>query len=190
MEELRFCPYCGGRLVERLLKTEDRPRLVCDNCEQVLYQNPRIVAAALPINGKGVVLLRRGIEPRRGAWTFPSGYMELGESLEEAAIRETKEETNLDIELTALLDIYSRREAGVVVVVFLARVLGGQPSTSRESLEVAEFAPDQVPWDELAFPSTFWALEAWASRALNGNGSHVVEKDAVLDLPELNPPAQ
>lgn len=190
MEELKFCPQCGGCLVERLLETEDRPRLVCDACTRVFYQNPRIIAAALPINENGVVLLRRGIEPRIGAWTFPAGYMELGESVEEAAIREAKEETNLDIELTSLLDIYSRREAGVVIIVFLARVLGGQPSTSRESLEIAEFPPDQVPWDELAFPSVIWALEAWVARSRNGNGSGTRKHDVLMDLSRFNPSGQ
>ena len=186
MEELRFCPNCGGRLTERLLDTEDRSRLVCDACSRVFYQNPRIIAASLPINENGVVLLRRGIEPRIGAWTFPAGYMELNESVEEAAIREAKEETNLDVELTELLDIYSRREAGVVIIVYLARVLGGQPATCREALEIAEFTPDHIPRDELAFPSTIWALEAWVSRTRKGNGSRAAEHDLLVHLPRFH----
>jgi ADP-ribose pyrophosphatase YjhB (NUDIX family) len=162
---LRFCPVCGGRLAEKQLDTEDRPRLVCDDCGYILYRNPKLVVGALPLKDGRVILLRRGLEPRRGAWTFPSGYVELGESLEEAAVRETKEETNLEVEITSLLNIYSRTQVGVVVVIYLARIVGGQPRPGPEALEIAAFGPSEIPWAELAFPSTEWALSEWARGA-------------------------
>ena len=112
-------------------------------------------------NGK-VVLARRAIEPARGYWTFPSGYVELGESAREAAIRETWEEVGLHVRIKSLLGVYSYADAGVVTVVYLARVLKGPcQSLGSESLEVRFFSPQDVPWDRLAFRSTRDALESW-----------------------------
>jgi len=162
--EMKFCPKCGQNLSRRYLETEERERLVCDSCQFILYQNPKLVAGVLPIKSGSVVLLRRGIQPRMGAWTFPSGFMELNETAEEAAVRETKEETNLEVANLALLNVYSRVSAGVVVVVYTADVLGGIPSLGRETLEIAEFSPVQIPWSELAFDTTKWALEEWHKR--------------------------
>ncbi|MBI4498219.1 MAG: NUDIX hydrolase [Chloroflexi bacterium] len=162
--ELTYCPRCGHRLAETLLETEDRPRLVCTSCAYVFYQNPRIVAGAIPIQDGRVVLLRRGIEPRHGYWTFPSGFMELGETAEQAAVREAKEETNLEVAILSLLSVYTRIEAGTVAVVYLARVVGGAPQINKEALEIATFLPQEIPWDDLAFESTRWALRDWVRR--------------------------
>ncbi|HLB12741.1 MAG TPA: NUDIX hydrolase [Dehalococcoidia bacterium] len=165
---MKYCPSCGGFLSERELPTEDRPRLVCSDCGYVLYQNPKLVAGAIALKDARVYLLRRGIEPRRGSWTFPAGYVELGETTEGAAVRETLEETGLRIEDLSLLNVYSRPEAGVVVVVYTARVVGGKPFLGPEALEIQAFNPADIPWDDLAFPSTQWALAEWVKRASPG----------------------
>ena len=162
--EMRFCPKCGDNLSRRRLESEDRDRLVCNTCRFILYENPKVVAGVLPIKSGSVVLLRRGIQPRIGTWTFPSGFMELNESIEDAAVRETKEETNLEVANLTLLNVYSRVTAGLVVVVYMADVLGGAPSLGRETLEIAEFSPSQIPWSDLAFDTTRWALEEWHKR--------------------------
>ena len=162
--EMKFCPKCGQDLARRNLDGEERERLVCEACQFILYLNPKIVAGVLPIKSGNVFLLRRGIQPRLGAWTFPSGFMELNETAEEAAVRETKEETNLEVANLALLNVYSRAAAGIVVVVYTADVLGGVPALGRETLEIAEFSPSQIPWAELAFDTTKWALEEWHRR--------------------------
>lgn len=162
--ELKYCPRCGQTLAETLLETEDRPRLVCVSCLYVFYQNPRIVAGAIPVQGGRVVMLRRGIEPRYGHWTFPAGFMELGETAEEAAVREAKEETNLDVTILSLLGVYTRVEAGTVAVVYLAQVVGGEPQLNKEALEITAFHPLEIPWPDLAFESTRWALTDWVRR--------------------------
>ncbi len=158
---MKYCPHCGGSLSEEELPTEDRPRLVCASCGYILYSNPKIVAGTIPLKDSKVVLLRRGLEPRRGTWTFPGGYMEMGETTEEAAIRETREETGLDVQVMSLLNVYSRPQVGVVVIVYLARVVGGELLLGHETQEIKAFHAGEIPWDDLSFPTTRWALADW-----------------------------
>lgn len=166
-----YCSECGGKLYEKSLSNDNRPRLVCENCGQVLYVNPKVVTAAIPEHEGKVVLLRRGIEPRKGYWTYPSGYLEMGETVEEGAVRETKEETNFDARITRLLGLYSRPEVGVVVAVFLATVVGGEPEIGEETSEIRLFGPEEIPWKDLAFLSTEWALRDWVLSNANSESS-------------------
>lgn len=164
-----FCAACGRRLVERFVAEEARERLVCGACGEIRYVNPLLVAGTIPVAGGRVWLLRRAIEPRYGAWTFPAGYMELGETVEEAAIRETSEELGVAVSLGPLLNVYSRRATTSVLMVFLAETLG-EPRGGKETLEFATFHPDSIPWDDLAFWNTEAALRDWVSR-LEGESS-------------------
>lgn len=147
--------------MERELSFEDRPRLACERCGYIFYQNPKVVAGTIPQKDDKIYLLRRGLEPRRGTWTFPAGYMELGESVEEAACRETVEETGLDVEVISLMNVYSRPEVGIVVIVYRGRVIAGEPLLGPEALEISAFSPEHIPWEDLSFPSTTWALADW-----------------------------
>jgi ADP-ribose pyrophosphatase YjhB (NUDIX family) len=158
-----YCLQCGHALVEKLLPTEDRPRLVCEQCGYIQYFNPKVVSGTLPIWDGQVWLLRRAIEPRLGYWTHPAGFQEVGESTEEGAIRETWEEITWPVRLTGLLGVYSHPSTPVVNVVYLAAPVDPtlRPRISKESLEVAAFTPATLPWDDLAFPSTAAALRDW-----------------------------
>jgi ADP-ribose pyrophosphatase YjhB (NUDIX family) len=162
---VKYCEECGAELQMAQLATEDRPRLVCVQCGHIAYVNPRIVTGTLPVVGGKVWLLRRGIEPRLGYWTYPAGYQEIDETTEEGAIRETIEETGLDVAITRLFGVYSRAGSHVVNVVYLARLErdGDLPVLTPEALEVGCFAPEKIPWDELAFPSTTEVLENWVA---------------------------
>jgi ADP-ribose pyrophosphatase YjhB (NUDIX family) len=160
----RFCPNCGGHLSERLLETEDRPRLVCDRCGRIFYINPRAVAGIIIERGGRLLLLRRAIEPRRGTWTFPAGYMEIDETAEEAATREAEEEIGLKVKTGPLVGVYSRpapESPGVLVVVFQGQRPRGRVRIGHEVLETRWFALDAIPWNELSFPTTHWALRDW-----------------------------
>ncbi len=159
-----FCHQCGGRLEEKLLAGEERPRLVCRDCQFVHYVNPKVVVGAIPERRGRVLLLRRAIEPRYGTWTFPSGYMEVDESVEEAALRETEEEVGLALILGPLLGVYSRPGPGIVALVFSARAPNGRPRRGHEALELAWFGAESIPWDDLAFETTRWALREWVAR--------------------------
>ena len=123
-----------------------------------MYFNPKLVAGAIPVDDAGrVILLRRGFNPGHGLWTFPGGFVDLGESVQDAASRETDEELGIAIELGRLVGVYSRAEEQVVLIVYLARALG-RPQTTPEAIEVRSFAEAEIPWDELAFWSTRQAL--------------------------------
>lgn len=158
-----FCAACGGRLELRFVAEEDRERLVCGACGEIRYVNPLLVAGTIPVIEGRVWLLRRAIDPRYGAWTFPAGYMELGETVEEAAIRETSEELGAEVRLGPLLNVYSRPATTSVLMVFLAETLS-DPRGGKETLEFAAFHPDSIPWDDLAFWNTEAALRDWVRR--------------------------
>ena len=119
----------------------------------------------LPITDDGeVVLLRRGIEPGRGLWAQPGGFLEVDETVDQAAVRETWEETRLIVEPGDIIGLYTRLEAAVVTIVFESRIVGGEAQTTPEALEIGTFAPDAIPWSGLAFRTTTWALRDWLDR--------------------------
>jgi ADP-ribose pyrophosphatase YjhB (NUDIX family) len=153
LAEARFCPRCG-----QLADIAFPRSIACPHCGYTAYFNPKPVAGVIPVDDEErVILLRRGFDPGQGRWTFPGGFVDLGESVEDAAHRETSEELGISIELGSLVGVYSRAAERVVLIVFLARVLGC-PHTTPEATEVRSFAEAEVPWDELAFWSTSQAL--------------------------------
>lgn len=161
-----FCASCGGRLAVQPPRPGDRPRPVCTVCGHVVYLDPKVAVGAIVAHDGGLVLLKRGIEPGYGKWVFPGGFVDRGETLEEAAARETLEEVGLEVVTDGLLGAYSYREFPVVVVVFAARVTGGRLAAGDETLEAKTFAVDRLPWDELAFPSTKQALAAYVKHRI------------------------
>lgn len=161
---VRFCSRCGARLTFGPLEGEERERLACPDCGFVFYVNPRLVVTTLPITERGeVMLIRRGIPPGYDHWAQPGGFLEIDETVREAAIRETLEETGLQVEPGALVGLYSRVPAAVVVVAFEARIVGGAPLVTPESLETRPFAPDRIPWPEIAFETSVRALRDWVA---------------------------
>ena len=162
---LNFCSRCGGPLNFGFVDGENRERLACSNCGFVAYVNPRLVVSTIPVTDDGrVVLLRRGIEPGKGWWAQPGGFLEVDETVTEAAIRETFEETGLVVKPGEIIGLYTRLEAAVVVLAFEAQVLSGEFRTNPEALEIEAFAPEDIPWPKIAFSTTLWALRDWVSR--------------------------
>lgn len=162
---LNYCSRCGSALRLGLLAHEDRERLACDACGFIAYVNPRLVVTTLPITDHGeVMLLRRGVEPGRGLWAQPGGFMEVDETVHEGAVRETFEETGLIVEPGHILGLYTRPEAAIVVIAFEARIVGGEPRQTPEALEIHRFTPEAIPWPEIAFRTTEWALRDWVRR--------------------------
>ena len=156
--EYRFCPRCGGGLDRRVVKSNEPKRLVCRVCSFIFYQDPKVVAGTIFTLEGGIVLLKRGVEPALGKWVFPSGYVDRGETVQDAAIRETKEESHLDVKLGPLLNVYSYSRAPNVIIVYTAEVTGGKLAAADESLEARIFSSDEIPWQDLAFDSTKDAL--------------------------------
>jgi ADP-ribose pyrophosphatase YjhB (NUDIX family) len=159
---LQFCNRCGTELRFGAIDGEDRDRSNCPSCGHIAYVNPRLVVTALPVTEDGrLVLIRRGIEPGLGAWAQPGGFLEVDETVGEAAVRETFEETGLLIQPGAIVGLYTRLEAAVVVLVFEARIIGGTAAPTVEALEIRSFEAATIPWAGLAFKTTHWALVDW-----------------------------
>ena len=154
----RFCPRCGAPLESRTLKAGEPPRLVCQACAFVFFLDPKVATGVVfPYQG-GILLVQRAIEPQYGKWVFPGGYVDRGETLEAAALREVREEAGLAVRLTRLLGAYSFPGNPVILVAYAGEVTGGTVKTDDESLSARTFPPDGIPWGELAFPSTVRVL--------------------------------
>ena len=149
------------RFQRRIPEGEDRERLICGDCGFIAYENPKVVVGSVVVEEGKVLLCRRAIEPRRGYWTLPAGYMELGETVEEGAAREAWEEARAKLALEGILGVYSIARIGQVQVIFRARLAEPGFAPGPESLEVRLFEWGEIPWDEIAFPSVHWALKAW-----------------------------
>lgn len=159
---LNYCSRCGKSLEFGAVEGEDRHRLACRSCGYISYVNPRLVVTTIPVTETGeVVLLRRGIEPGRGWWAQPGGFLEVDETVTEGAVRETLEETGLIVEPGEIVGLYSRLEAAVVVLAIESRIVGGEVRLNPEALEIDAFAPDAIPWPGIAFNTTHWALHDW-----------------------------
>jgi 8-oxo-dGTP diphosphatase len=157
--EYRFCPRCGTRFEERVVKEGDPERLVCPACSFVFYLGPKLVAGLIFEMSGGIVLVQRAIEPGFGKWTFPGGFVERGEVAEAAAERETLEETGVEVEVTGIVGLYTYEGQIPAIAVFSGMPLGGEPTPLDETLAVESFPPDGLPWREMAFPSTEHALK-------------------------------
>ena len=155
---VKYCPLCGAPLVKRYIEEEQQARKVCTECGFIFYLNPKVVAGTIPRQGDEIWLLRRNIEPGLGRWTFPGGYVDLGESVPEAAVREAFEETKLNVRIDSLLNVYSYAHVGIVLVVYYSTVIDGEAALTPESREVRTFSIEDIPWNELAFTSTRDAL--------------------------------
>ncbi len=147
-----------GSFTRRTPAGDNRERLVCDECEYVVYENPKIVVGTVCTWDQRILLCRRAIEPRKGYWTIPAGFMELNESSEEGACRESWEEARARLEIDCLLAVYSIPRISQVQIIYRARLVDDQVGPGPESLEVRLFPWDEIPWDELAFPSVHWSL--------------------------------
>lgn len=165
---MKFCSACGARVVLRVPPGDNRPRRVCDRCGVVHYVNPNMVVGTLP-EWEGLVLLcRRAIEPRRGYWTLPAGFLEQGETMEEGACREAREEANANLAVEALYTLFSIPHIDQVHAFFRARLLDRDFHPGEESLDVRLFRGNDIPWGDLAFPVVHKTLELWLDERERG----------------------
>lgn len=168
---MNFCSHCGQPVTLKTPNGDHRLRFVCCNCGRIHYQNPLVVVGCVIEHEGGILLCRRAIEPRSGFWTVPAGFMELGETLGEAALRETWEEARARIDLGTLLAIVDVVHAGQVHVFFRGCLRGNEFAAGEETLETRLFAPATIPWGDIAFPSVTVALERYLADPQLGAGS-------------------
>jgi ADP-ribose pyrophosphatase YjhB (NUDIX family) len=148
----------GRKFERRIPEGDTSERDVCKRCGHVCYVNPKIVVGSVVIHADHILLCRRAIEPQRGLWTLPAGYLELHESPEDGARREAREEACADIAIERLLAVYSLPHISQVQLIYRARLADPVFAAGTESLETKLFAWADIPWSELAFPSVHWAL--------------------------------
>ena len=169
---MNFCSQCGARLSVRIPPGDHLPRYVCDTCGAIHYQNPRLIVGCVPEHDGRILLCRRAIEPRRGFWTVPAGFMENGETLQQAAARESREEALVEVEIGSMLSIVHVLHAHQVHVFFRAAMSKDEHGAGPESLETALVHPEDIPWTDLAFPSTEFSLRRYLEDRAAGRELH------------------
>lgn len=156
----------GGPRIRAIPAGDNRARLTCPECGFIAYENPKVVVGSVAAHSGRVLLCRRAIMPRAGFWTLPAGFLEMGETAEQGALREAMEEARASLALEGILGVYSIARIGQIQVIFRARLLDPAAiGPTEESREVALFAWDEIPWRDLAFPSVHWALGHWRESA-------------------------
>lgn len=148
---MKYCSECAAPVSVRVPEGDNRPRYVCDSCRTIHYQNPNIVAGCIAQWNDQVLLCRRAIEPRYGLWTLPAGFMEMGETTQQAALRETGEEARARVELDSLYAVFNLPHIDQVYMLFRGRLMDLDFEAGDETLEVALFGRESVPWERLAF---------------------------------------
>lgn len=177
----KHCPNCGAAVTYQVPADDNRERAVCPACHSIHYQNPLNVVGTLPVweaDGR-VLLCRRAIEPRHGLWTLPAGFMELGETTAEGALRETHEEAGADVEMGPLYAVLNVVRVGQVHLFYRARLRSPDFHPGPESLEARLFAEHEVPWDDIAFRTTRETLERFFLDRREGRGYPLFTQDLV-----------
>ena len=165
---MKYCSACGSAVEISIPTGDNRPRHICVECETIHYQNPKIVAGCLPVRDNSVLLCKRAIDPQYGLWTLPAGFMENGETLEEAAMRESVEEANASLESLRLYTVISLPHINQVYMMFLADLTDTDYSAGEESLDVALFEEKDIPWDQIAFKTITYTLQSYFSDRKSG----------------------
>lgn len=166
---MKFCNQCGAEVTGKIPKGDNRLRYVCISCQEIHYQNPKIVAGCIPEYEGKVLLCKRAIEPRYGYWTLPAGFMELEETSPEAALRETLEEANARVGISELYTVFNLPYVSQVYMMYRSQLLDLDFSAGEESLEVRLFSEDKIPWDDIAFTTIKHTLNFYFQDQRNRN---------------------
>lgn len=157
--KLNFCSNCGHKVVLKTIENDPLQRYYCESCETIHYTNPNIIAGVLPIWENKVLLCKRAIEPRKGYWNIPAGYLENNELAEEGANRECWEEAEGKVDIKGVLAVYSLPHANQVYIHFYGELIDGKFGCGFESTECRLFSEDEIPWEDMAFTSSVFALK-------------------------------
>ena len=183
---MRYCSECGKGLERRIPPGDTLERYICPACHCIHYRNPKIIVGSLPVWQENKVLLcRRAIEPRKGFWTLPSGFMEEEESTQEGAARETQEEANANILIEYLHTLYNIPKISQVYLIFRAELVDTNFSCGPESLEVELFSQEEIPWEEIAFSAIHYCLKHFFADLAEQKKSNFLQKTYCGTYPNL-----
>ena len=149
---MKYCSQCGSSLIQTIPEGDNMSRHVCEHCNMIHYQNPKIIAGTIPEWDNKILLCKRAIEPRHGLWTLPAGFMENSETTIQGALRESMEEANAELTRMTLFCVFSIPHISQVYMMYRGELINGQASPGSESLELDLFSEENIPWDEIAFP--------------------------------------
>ena len=164
---MKFCSDCGSSVSHRIPQGDNRPRFICDQCDAIHYQNPRIITGCLVEHQDKILLCRRAISPRKGFWTLPAGFMENGETIEESALRETWEEAEAKVINPELYTVFNLPYINQVYIFYRGMLMDGQFGAGIETLESQLFYEEDIPWDLLAFPTIHTVLKFYYNDCKN-----------------------
>lgn len=166
---MKFCSECGEAVHRAIPEGDDRQRYVCTGCHTIHYQNPKVIVGVLPVFGDRILMCRRAIEPRRGFWTIPAGFMENGETTLQGAARETWEEARARVIEPTLYRLFDLPHINQVYLFYRAEVVEGRFGVGPESVESALFEEREIPWEEIAFPVVRVTLQEYLSDRVDGH---------------------
>ncbi len=178
---IRYCSLCGSsRITFKIPEGETVKRFVCENCGKIHYINPRLIVGCLPVYEEKILMCKRAINPCLGKWNLPAGFMENQETAEQGAIRETREEANAKVEIIRLHCVYSIPHVDQVYLLYLARLRDPDVSPGIESSEVQLFSQEEIPWEDIGFTSSVFALKKYFENLNNPQpgtyqGSHTID---------------
>ena len=175
---MSYCIKCASPMREGIPEMDDKLRLICDACGHIHYENPKLIVGTLPTKGNQILLCRRNIEPKYDYWTLPAGFLEIGETMEQGALRETHEEAGADIEMGELFLTYSIPHFGHMYILYKAEVLSDRFDFGFETKEVRLFTPEEIPWEQIAFHSITYALEKHLDTTATAPHSGYFKKEA------------
>lgn len=179
---MSFCLQCGYEAYLEIPTGDQKHRLVCRQCGYIHYENPKVICGALALWDNKVLLCKRAIEPRYGFWTLPAGFMELNETMEQGAARETMEEAEAEVEIKQLYCMYNIPRIGQIYVLFKGDLIDGKYGAGEESLECGLFNEEDIPWDQIAFPSVERTLRHYfQDRKLGTFSTHLETIGARID---------
>ncbi|MFC1820200.1 NUDIX hydrolase [Thermodesulfobacteriota bacterium] len=166
---MEYCSNCRAKLTKRIPDGDDRERYVCDSCQAIHYQNPKVVVGCIPEYNGEILLCRRSIEPRYGFWTVPAGFLENGETVSDGASREALEEAEARVEVIDLYTLFNLTDINQVYLIFRSRLMDLNFGAGEESLEVRLFKQEEIPWNEIAFMAIKESLRLFFEDREKGN---------------------
>lgn len=179
--EINFCSSCGAEMEERIPEDDDHMRAVCTRCSHIHYENPKVVVGCIPVQGDRILMCRRNIEPRKGKWTLPAGFLENGESVQDGAVRETLEETRAEVDIVGPYRMFNIVFVHQIYLMFLADLKDQAFGPTKESSEVRLFSAHEIPWDDIAFEVIRQTLKDFLADRKN--------RSYPFEIKDLTPPA-